>query len=199
VKIIGVDPGFAHLGFAAVELHHPAGADLLDVLLIETKPSAKKQRLAVADDESRRLSDIEDAAILFLDKHQPELVVIEDPPWGKNAKAVRVCALMWGALHGICRARGVFVLNIGAQLIKKVVAGKNTASKEDVYAAVKATFPHFKGWPQKAAVEHVADAVGAALAIRKHPLVISLANGTAMRLHAERTRGPADRRTTTAT
>jgi len=173
VRVVGIDPGFAAIGLAAVDLLHPAGATIRAVELLQTKPSHKKERLASSDDESRRLTEIEDVIIAFLDVHLPDVVAIEDPPWGKNAKAVRVCALMWGAAHALCRVRGLTVVNLTSQSIKKTVAGKRTASKEEVLDAIKAKYP-FDGWPTTNAVEHVADAVGAALTSRTHPVVYAL-------------------------
>lgn len=172
--IVGIDPGFANLGFAAVELLNPAGSRIVSVKLVKTQPSHKKQRMAAADDESRRLNEIEDAMMRFFDDHKPGVVAIENPPWGKNAQAVKTCALMWGAAHCLCRARGLALINVSAQEIKKSVAGNKSASKEDVLDAIRKQHPAFTEWPTTAAVEHVADAVGAALTVRTHPLVFAL-------------------------
>jgi crossover junction endodeoxyribonuclease RuvC len=174
VIIVGIDPGFANLGLAAVALHHPAGSTIMGIQLVRTQPTNKKQRMAAADDESRRLAEIEDAMIKFFDAHHPDVVAIENPPWGKNAQAVKSCALMWGAAHCLCRTRGLALINISAQEIKKSVAGNKSASKEDVLDAIRQQHPAFDEWPATAAVEHVADAVGAALTVRTHPLVFAL-------------------------
>jgi crossover junction endodeoxyribonuclease RuvC len=176
VIIVGIDPGFANIGLAAVELLQPAGSILNGIKLLKTAPSAKKLRLAAADDESRRLAEIEDALIAFFDAHKPDIVAIENPPWGKNAQAVKSCALMWGAAHCLCRTRGLVLINVSSQEIKKSVTGNRSASKEDVFDAIKAMYPSFSGWPTTAAVEHVADAAGACVAVRNHPLVYALSN-----------------------
>jgi crossover junction endodeoxyribonuclease RuvC len=172
--IIGIDPGFANLGLAAVKLLKPAGSEILGIKLVRTQPTAKKQRMAAADDESRRLSEIEDALIGFFDEHKPDIVAIENPPWGKNAQAVKSCALMWGAAHCLCRTRGLALINVSSQEIKKAITGVKSASKEEVFDAVRTKHPSFDQWPTTAAVEHVADAVGAALTVRTHPLVFAL-------------------------
>lgn len=180
LTVLGIDPGYANLGFAAVNLMHPSGSSITEIQLVTTKPSPKKLRLAVADDDSRRLIEIEDHLLAFLDKHKPQIISIEDPPWGKSAKAVKCCALMWGAAHGIARNRGLPVVNISAKTIKKVVTGTETASKEDMLDALKAKHPTFKGWLDKKAVEHVADAVGAAIAARTHPVVYALLSAVSL-------------------
>lgn len=174
MRIVGIDPGFANLGLAAIELHQPAGSTLLGIKLVRTQPTAKKQRMAAADDESRRLAEIEDAMISFFDEYKPDIVAMENPPWGKNAHAVKSCALMWGAAHCLCRTRGLVLINVSAQEIKKALTGNKSASKEEVFDVVKSKHPTFTQWPTIAAVEHVADAAGAALTIRNHPLVFAL-------------------------
>jgi Holliday junction resolvasome RuvABC endonuclease subunit len=173
LTVIGCDPGFASVGLAAVDLTQ-SSSKILAIDLIETKPSHKKLRLAVPDDDSRRLAEIEDRIMAFFCAHNPAVVAMEDPPWGKSAKAVKSCALMWGACHGISRQRGVYVINLGAQLIKRTITGSNSASKEEVLDALKKRHPDFKGWPDKLAFEHVADAVGAAITARSHPVVFAL-------------------------
>lgn len=174
--VVGIDPGFANLGLAAIKLQKLGGSSLLDVRLVRTTPLHKKNRIAVADDESRRLTEIEDELIAFFDKHRPEIVAIENPPWGKNAQAVKSCALMWGAAHCLCRTRGLVLINVSAQEIKTTVAGSKSASKEEVFDAIKTRYPDFNGWPTTAGFEHVADAAGAAIAARGHPIVFALLN-----------------------
>jgi crossover junction endodeoxyribonuclease RuvC len=183
MRIVGIDPGFANLGLAAVELHQPAGSTLLGIKLVRTQPTAKKQRMAAADDESRRLAEIEDAMISFFDEYKPDIVAMENPPWGKNAHAVKSCALMWGAAHCLCRTRGLVLINVSAQEIKKALTGNKSASKEEVFDAVKSKHPTFTKWPTIAAVEHVADAAGAALTIRNHPLVFALLGRAGLPAH----------------
>ena len=54
------------------------------------------------------------------------------------------------------------------------LCNKKSASKEEVIQAVKHRYPSFKGWPKTKKIEHVADAVGAAVTAFKEPFVMSL-------------------------
>lgn len=176
MMLVGIDPGFANIGLAAVKLLRPAGIELLAVELVTTKPLARKLRLGAADDDARRLTEIEASIRAFLDRWQPTVAAFEDPPWGKTAKAVKGCALMWGAGHALCGDRGITTVSVSAKEIKKRVVGYEKASKEEVFAAIKRLAPTYTEWPPATVVEHVADAVGAAVAARHHPLVTALLN-----------------------
>ncbi len=173
IKIVGVDPGFRSVGVALLE-RKDALLIPKTTFVIETKPSNKKERLAVTDDESQRLTEIETALLAYLKETQPHVLAIEDPPWGRNAKAVRVCALMWGAVHALAFSLGIPVLNLGAQQVKKHVAGKNTASKDDMYDALRLKFPKFNTYPTSKQREHAVDALGIAVTASEHELVRSL-------------------------
>ena len=77
LRICGIDPGFANLGFCIVDVLPIGGLDLIDTKLVTTAPSKKK--ITQGEDEKQRLEEIEDAFTSFLDEHNPELVAIEDP------------------------------------------------------------------------------------------------------------------------
>ncbi len=178
LRIVGVDPGFANVGFSILDLFSVGGMDLVDTRLVTTKRDKKQ-----ADDEQLRLTHIEDEFRAFIDGKDIDILSIEAPTaglmpgrgakggWGVNPITVRTSALVWGAIHGICRDRGIYCVKIGLGDIKKVLCGKKTASKQDVIDAVKDKFPTYDGWPTTKKVEHVADAVGIALLAQNDPVV----------------------------
>jgi len=181
LRIAGCDPGFANLAFCAIDIHALGGSTLLDTQLVTTQ--ATPGRSKELDDELRRLCEIEDQLILFLDKHKPDVLVLEEPTKGLvkkgklftvNPSTLRTACLMWGATHGIARARGIVALKVGSQEIKKTLTGKKNASKAEVEQAAKAMFSSFKGWVTTKQVEHEADAVGAAVTGIKDPVVMVL-------------------------
>jgi len=178
LRIVGVDPGFANVGFSILELYPEGGMDLVDTRLVTTEPNNKQ-----ADDDQIRLIHIEDEFRSFIDGRDIDILAIEAPTaglmpgrgrnggWGVNPITVRTSALVWGAIHGICRDRGIYCVKIGLGDIKKVLCGKKTASKQDVIDVVKEKFPAYDRWPTTKKVEHVADAVGIALVAQNNPVV----------------------------
>ncbi len=182
LRILGVDPGFANVGLSIVDLFAVGGSDLVATKLVVTSPT--KGQAKKLGDEMRRLSEIEDAVISFIDEYQPDILSTEEPgkclmrragKWATNPSLLRTSCLMWGALHGVCRARGIYTLMVGSKDIKLAMCNKKGASKEEVIAAVKAMYPAYNAWPTTKKVEHVADAVGAAVTGFTDPVVMVMA------------------------
>ena len=178
-RMVGVDPGFAHFAFCALDLYAVGGSDIVNTSLVITKVSKKKID-KIADDIDR-LQAIEDAWKTFLEKNQPAVAVFEEPgkclmrrngKWATNPTLLRTSCLAWGALHGVCRDRGIYVISVGSQEIKRALTGRNNASKEEIISAVKGRYPGYSGWPQTKNIEHVADAVAAAVTGIQDPAVM---------------------------
>jgi len=187
LRVIGVDPGFANIGLCVIDVF-PVGCPILVATkLIVTKPG--KGKGGNQDDEKRRLEVIEDAIIAFLDEHEPDVLAMEEPgrglmrrkrcrcrgggmEWVSNPATVRTSCLMWGSVHGVCRDRGIYCVKVGSQEIKKTLCDRKNASKADVIAEVKSRFPAYKNWPTTKKIEHVADAVGAAVTSFTYPAIM---------------------------
>lgn len=186
VRICGGDPGFANCAFSIVDLFGTGGSDLLATKLIVTKKSQQKVR--EIKDEIRRIREIEDAFIDFIDQWKPDVLAFEEPGKGLmpntrkgvkgkfsiNPKTVRTTCGMWFAVEGICRSRGIYVVEYTSQAIKKAICGSNSASKADMEEEIKSRYGAYDGWVTTKKVEHEVDAVGAAITAFKEPFVMSL-------------------------
>jgi Holliday junction resolvasome RuvABC endonuclease subunit len=181
IRIGGCDPGFANLAFSALDLSSVGGSEILGTRLVVTKKSQSKCR--VIQDELRRIHEIEDAFIEFLDEWKPHVWAMEEPgkclmkrggKWVSNPSLVRTSCLMWGSVVGICRARNICVVAYTSQAIKKAVCGANNASKADMAKEIKGRYGDYKGWTTNKKVEHEVDAVGAAITAFKEPFVMAL-------------------------
>ena len=181
VRIAGCDPGFANLALSVVDRFSVGAADLLDTKLITTKKSTKK--ITQVADEKRRLHEIEEEILSFLDQWRPDILAAEEPgrclmkrgnKWVPNPTTMRTSYMMWGSLSGICRARGIYLVSYSAKEIKKAACGKVSASKKEVEDAIRERFPTYKNFPTTKKIEHVTDAVGAAVTAFKEPFVVSL-------------------------
>ena len=179
LRLVGVDPGFAHVAFSIVDRFTVGGSVIVDTRLVVTKVSTKK--IDKIDDEINRLQEIEEAWKEFLDLHKPAVAVFEEPgkclmmrqgKWQTNPALLRTACLAWGALHGICRSKNIYVVSVGSQEIKKALTGKGSASKEEVIKAVKSRYPAYDGWPKSKKIEHVTDSVGAIVAGFNDPAVM---------------------------
>lgn len=188
LRFVGVDPGFANVGFCIVDVYPIGAMQLVATRLVTTKPD-KKQR----DDEQHRLILIEDEFREFIKDQDVSVLAMEAPTagmmpgrkiaatgkrgWAVNPTVVRQTSLAWGGLHGICRDRGIYCVKVELGEIKRRLGGKKTASKSAVIEQVKKKFPTYTDWPKSKKVEHVADAVGAVLAAQTDPVVMVMLKG----------------------
>jgi Holliday junction resolvasome RuvABC endonuclease subunit len=185
VRVCGVDPGFANIGLATLDLFPVGASSLLATGLVLTKPASGKVKQI--DDELRRLHEIEDALLAFITEWKPDVLAIEEPgkclmrrslggrvQWQTNPSLLRTSCLMWGAASGICRARGIYIVKYGSQQIKKIVCGSNKASKVEMEKEIKSRYGDYTGWSTTQRVEHEVDAVGAAISACKEPFVMAL-------------------------
>lgn len=182
LRFVGVDPGFANVGLAIVDVFPVGGMAVVDTKLVTTKPDKKHH-----SDEQRRLELIEDAFREFIDGQEVLVCAIEAPSaglmpgrknaatgkkgWSVNPTTVRQTSLVWGGVHGICRDRGIHCVRVELGEIKRSLTGKKGASKKDVIEAVKGKFPTYSGFPTTKKAEHVADAVGAVIVATSDPVV----------------------------
>ena len=171
VRVLGVDPGFRNLGLFGLRLTGIGSISASFAKVITTKKVNKKHRILEADDEIRCLEEIERAFKDALSTFMPDVVITEERPKLRSNQATAVVAMAFAALHAITRANGIPFIVVSIPDIKLCVTGDRSASKADMVKALKGKFPGFKGWPDSARVEHVADAGGAALCAQRHPVV----------------------------
>jgi len=186
IRIGGCDPGFANAAFSVLDLFPVGASTLLGTRLVVTSKGKGKFRLI--DDELRRLREIEDALIAFLDEWHPDVWAMEEPgkclmrrpggggktEWATNPSLLRTSCLMWGSVSGICRSRGIYVVQYGSQAIKKAICGSNKASKTDMEKEIKRRYGGYKGWATSKKIEHEVDSVGAAVTAFREPFVMTL-------------------------
>lgn len=156
--VLGIDPGFANLGWAIAELNgrkvRPVKAGV--VFTRPEKGPAEPVRL-------RRAAEIDSCIrqISLAYQQPPGMVVAEGQSWPRSAKATIGLAMSWGILVALTQWLGVPLVTYTPQQIKKVVTGSARASKVQVVEALEATYS-IEDWGVKGARrEHCADALGA--------------------------------------
>jgi Holliday junction resolvasome RuvABC endonuclease subunit len=186
IRIGGCDPGFTNVAFSAMDLYPVGASTLLATRLVVTAKG--KGTIRVIDDELRRIREIEDAFIEFIDEWHPEIWAMEEPgkalvpkrkpgpgpKFSVNPKTLRTQCLMWGAIEGVCRSRGIYVVQYTSQEIKKVICSSNKASKADMEQEIRGRYGDYTGWATSKKREHEFDAVGAAVTSFKEPFVMAL-------------------------
>lgn len=171
--VVGIDPGLAHLGWAAVALE-ASGEQLLDCGLIGTSKAKAKGTLS-SDDLHRRGQELSRALARVLDTFGPCAVCAESISYPRSSTASSMLGRSWGVLDAELERRGIALLSASPQAIKLAVCGRRSASKLEVIEALDLRFAgrllellgrprRDGGVPARTKWEHPADAVGAVVA-----------------------------------
>ena len=154
--MLGVDPGLVGTGWALL-MPRSSGPVVVDTGVIETSAEWPL---------SERVHVIYDGIHGLLEKHAPELMVLED--LYTEYRFPRTALLMAHARGVVClaaRQRGVALLALAPALVKRVVAGHGAASKEQVQQSVR----RLLGLAEVPRPSHVADALALAfVALSRH-------------------------------
>ena len=174
--IVGVDPGFKHLGFSAALLSFDLELTPLEMVYSGTTKSAAKLGLRAKSDDMRRLSVIRDEFLSFISSWSADVYAFEECPTVRNSSSSRKIALGWGGCYCLAtRREGALTVEYSPQHLKKVVTGNNQASKQDVQQALRARFPGLQE-PDvaKSKLEHPFDALAACVAAAEDDSVKAL-------------------------
>ena len=151
--ILGVDPGFEKTGIAVLRVTETTGACLVESITgIRTKASKE---------DSMRLLDIQNEFTAVLNIRVPDKVAMERFMLGANHKTAEKVVMAMGVMMCACGQRSIPVHLYTPSVIKKRVAGKGNANKEEVRAAVAKELRVSAKW----LTSHEADALAAALTL----------------------------------
>ena len=145
IYLLGVDPGFANIGWALVKLEDDLDSKpiLVDMGLVSTEKSSKKQKVLASDDNFRRAREISKhlSRLIFApDKKLIAGICAESMSFPRNASAAGKVAMAWGVLADVCETRRICMLMASPKQVKKTVCGIGTASKEEVQTALQKQF-----------------------------------------------------------
>ena len=156
--ILGIDGGLAHLGFAVASC--PAGAKpmVLSGGVIET---TKCSIGTAAADNVRRARELALALEAVVAEWRPARIVAEAMSHPRNSRAAAMLSMSWGVIAAIAERHSIPVDVKGPMALKRAMTGNQTASKDEMIAAVREQYPEVQ-WPARRDLhEHLADAVAA--------------------------------------
>lgn len=166
MKIIGLDPGFASLGWTKGEWQR-GKLQLLDGGVIITKKSTRKGRVRAVDDNLRRTREIARELLRLFDG--VGLVCIEAIAFGAKGTKQNAAkqGMSIGAIATACEASGRALLQATPQEIKKATCGRIGVSKDEVAEALTRDHPSLAivlARLNKTQREHCSDSFGAIIA-----------------------------------
>lgn len=157
---LGLDPGFASVGFALVEIH-PVRETVVKLGVIHTEKSGAKQNVLAADDNVRRAREL----FIALNREGAwvKVVCAEAMSFPRHAPAAAKMAMGWGVIAALAEMRGWPIVQASPQAIKKSLCGARNASKQDVEHALTVRYGQMP-WAEevpRGQQEHAFDALAA--------------------------------------
>ncbi len=132
--IVGVDPGSRVTGFAVIKPRRPQALTPRDFEIIE----AGVFRVPEGPSYAERLGLLHEAMWGLLDRHKPQVLVLERAFYDKNvATALRLGELR-GAYIAASSRHGIPIFEITPAEVKKTITGNGRAEKDMVSLAIEA-------------------------------------------------------------
>ncbi|MFM8943880.1 MAG: crossover junction endodeoxyribonuclease RuvC [Actinomycetota bacterium] len=147
--VLGVDPGLASVGVAAVGMEGRRPV-LLGAELVATD---------AGDPEAERLATIHDAVAAAIERHRPTSLAVERVMWNRNQGSALHVARATGVILLAAQRAGLAVEEYGPLEVKMAVTGSGVADKRAVRDAL-ARLHGLRGVPDQ---PDAADAVAVAL------------------------------------
>ena len=123
MRVLGIDPGTAVLGYGVVESgsgQHPR--------LIECGTLTTRAR----DPLPARLRIIHDGITALLSRHRPDALAVESAFYGRNVRTAVVLSHARGVILLAAEVAAVTIAEYSPALIKKTVVGRGAALKPQV-------------------------------------------------------------------
>ena len=128
MKILGIDPGMAIVGYALVEIEHNDKIELLTSGSIQTDKKL---------DDSKRLLEIYNDLSLIVEKYKPDCASIEELFFFKNQKTIIPVAEARGVILTVLEKYKIPIFNYTPMEVKQVLTGYGRAEKKEVEQMVK--------------------------------------------------------------
>jgi crossover junction endodeoxyribonuclease RuvC len=125
MRVLGIDPGTATLGFGVVERAVGPGQAmrLIECGVLRTRPR---------DSLPTRLAAIHHAVAELLARHHPDVLAVEDIFYATNVRTTVVLGHARGVILLAGAQAGVTVAEYSPALVKKSVVGRGAARKPQV-------------------------------------------------------------------
>jgi len=120
VKVLGIDPGTAILGYGVVESESSRSHRLLECGTLTTSGR---------DPLAARLRVIHDGITALIARHTPDAVAVESAFYGRNVRTTVVLSHARGVILLAAEMAGVEIAEYSPASVKKTIVGKGAALK----------------------------------------------------------------------
>lgn len=170
MRILGVDPGLAKLGWALAEYDgRVVRFERAGVLVTRAVPKGKRAEAHITKmaDKMRRVDELAQGLRALVTEGRIDRLAHEAASLGFHQSLTLFdLGLVFGLIRATALALGVPLVELRPSAIKRALAMDSEAEKDDVVAAARRAFPELAPhWPAATGLhEHMADASGAAAA-----------------------------------
>ena len=127
MKILGIDPGMAIVGYGLIE------ADRDNIELLTSGPIQTDKNLS----DSKRLLEIYNDLTTVVEKYQPDCASVEELFFFKNQKTVIPVAEARGVILSVLEKLNIPTYSYTPMQVKQVLTGYGRADKKEVEQMVK--------------------------------------------------------------
>ena len=171
-RVLGVDPGLAHMGLALVRIE-PASEVVEGLYVVRTKKDENK-KVRVSDDNVRRAQELGALLVSIGERFEIVMIAAESMSFPKDASAAGKMSISWGVLALFALMYRIPIAQAAPRRIKRIVCGDQKASKEDVEFALLRRYGNqiedLLSGPRGLA-EHAYDALGAVVTLLDEDIV----------------------------
>ena len=134
MKILGIDPGMAIVGYALVEIE----SNKIKLLTSGSIQTDKKL------EDSKRLLEIYNDLTLIVDKYKPDYASVEQLFFFKNQKTIIPVAEALGVILTVLEKFNIPTFSYTPMEVKQVLTGYGRADKKEVEQMVKLTLDNIE-------------------------------------------------------
>jgi crossover junction endodeoxyribonuclease RuvC len=140
MNVLGIDPGFASVGYAVVNISAEYD-QVLAMGVIRTEKANKKAKTRASEDNLVRAKEIAQELATLIDRHHITVICAETMSFPRSSSVAAKMAMCWGVIATLADRYNIPVTQASPQEIKVAVCGKKSASKQEVQTAIHALFP----------------------------------------------------------
>ena len=123
MKVLGIDPGTAVLGYGIVESAPGRPGRLVECGVLETR---------AGESLARRLRVIHDGVAELIERHRPDALAIEAAFYARNVRSTMVLSHARGVILLAAEEAGIAIAEYSATAVKKAITGRGAALKPQV-------------------------------------------------------------------
>lgn len=128
MRVLGIDPGTAVLGYGVVESAHGRPGKLLECGVLRTRAE---------DPLPRRLRVLHDGIAELILRHQPDAVAVETAFHARNARTTMVLSHARGVILLAAEQASIPVREYAPAEVKKAIVGRGAALKPQVAQMIR--------------------------------------------------------------